>query len=79
MSINMIVSKKEVVLSARITIERRAIEKIKIFIYLTHLAADNGNCNLEIKRRLEKAKGEFNNISTSATSKNLYINQEEAN
>ena len=59
----MVVTKKEVTPSAKISIEGRVIEQVKKFIYLGHLVTDNGNCDGEIKRRIEIARAPFNNIS----------------
>ena len=53
----MVVTKKEVTPSAKITIEGRAIEQVKKFIYLGHLITDNGKCDGEVKRRIEIARG----------------------
>jgi len=68
-----VVTKKEVTLNAKITIERRAIEQVKKFIYLGHLITDNGICNSEIKRRIEIARGAFNNTSKVITSTKISI------
>ena len=64
---------KQVIPNAKITIEGRAIEQVKKFIYLGHLITDNGKCNSEIKRRIEIARGAFNNISKVITSQKISI------
>ena len=64
----MVVTKKEVTPNAIITIEGRAIEQVKKFTYLGHLITDNGKYDSEIKRRIEIARGAFNNISKVITS-----------
>ena len=46
----MVVTKKEVTPKAKITIEGRAIEQVKKFIYLGHLITENGKCDSDIKR-----------------------------
>ena len=69
----MVVTKKKVTPNAKITIEGRAIEQVKKFIYLGHLITDNGKCDSEIKRRIEIARGAFNNISKVITSQKISI------
>ena len=69
----MVVTNKEVTPSAKITIEGRAIEQVKKFIYLGHLITDNGKCDGEIKRRKEIARGAFSNISKVITSTKISI------
>ena len=69
----MVVTKKQVTPNAKITIEGRAIEQVKKFIYLGHLITDNGKCDSEIKRRIEIARGAFNNISKVITSQKISI------
>ena len=64
----MVVTKKEVTPNAKITIEGRAIEQVKKFIYLGNLITDNGKYDSEIKRRTEIARGAFSNISKVITS-----------
>ena len=69
----MVVTKKEVTRKAKITIEERAIEQVKRFYYLGHLITDNGKCESEIKRRIEIARGAFNNISKVIRSTKISI------
>ena len=69
----MVVTKKEVTPSAKITIEGRAIEQVKKFTYLGHLITDNGKCHSEITRRIEIARGAFNNISKVIASTKISI------
>ena len=69
----MVVTKKQVTPNAKITIEGRAIEQVKKFIYLGHLITDNGKCDSEIKRRIEIARGAFNSISKVITSQKISI------
>ena len=69
----MVVTKKQVTPNAKITIEGRAIEQVKKFIYLGHLIPDNGKCDSEIKRRIEIARGACNNISKVITSQKISI------
>ena len=64
----MVVTKKQVTPNAKITIEGRAIEQVKKFIYLGHLITENGKCDSEINRRIEIARAAFNNISKVITS-----------
>ena len=69
----MVVTNKEVTPNAKITIEGRAIEQVKKFIYLGHLITDNWKCDSEIKKRIEIARGAFNNISKVITSTKISI------
>ena len=69
----MVVTKKEVTPNAKRTIERRAIEQVTKFIYLEHLTTDNGKCDGEVKRRIEIARGAFNNTSKVITSTKISI------
>ena len=53
----MVITRKQVTRNAKITIEGRAIEQVKKFIYLGHLITDSGKCDGKIKRRIELARG----------------------
>jgi len=75
----MVVTKKEVTPNAKITIEGRAIEQVKKFIYLGHLITDNGKCDSEIKRRIEIARELLTTPKSHNINKNKYINQIEPN
>ena len=79
MSINMnktkvmVVTKKEITPSAKITIEGRATEQVKKFIYLLILITDKAKCDREIQRRIKIARAAFTNIKKVIRSTKISI------
>ena len=56
------------------TIEGKPVEQVERVIYLGHMATEDGKSESEIKRRIEIARGAFENMSKVLTNRSININ-----
>ena len=62
---SMVVTKNPQVPRINIPIEGKPVEQVERMIYLGHMATEDGKSESEIKRRIEIARGAFENMSKS--------------
>ena len=59
--------------SLKITVSRKEMEKVKKFLYLGHLIAEDGSFTSEIKRRIEIARSQFISMKDVLSSSKLKL------
>ena len=69
----MVISSKDMVLTAQISLDGVILEQVKQFTYLGHLITDDGYCDAEIRRRIGIAKTCFNNMRNMLVSGNIRL------
>ncbi|XP_033100211.1 uncharacterized protein LOC117103716 [Anneissia japonica] len=66
-----VISKNEVIPVANISLNGTVLQQVSNVVYLGHMITSDGKCETEIKRRIEIARGVFENMSKIFTSRNI--------
>ena len=70
---SMVISRKNPVPNISISVERKPIQQVDRMVYLDYMAAEDGKCGKEIKRRIGIARTAFESMAKILTSRNINI------